>query len=91
MTWAPCPHGVRTRGKKTPLLFLAVIESLPMRLASWIRFETAMTSDDWEGATSLLVSNLHRPDKELLCCKAVWQDSKLPPWKKRRLLLPKKL
>ena len=38
----------------------------PMRLASWIRFETAMTSDDWEGAISLLVSNLHRPDKELL-------------------------
>ena len=38
----------------------------PMRLASWIRFETAMTSDDWEGAISLLVSNLHRPDQELL-------------------------
>ena len=38
----------------------------PMRLASWIRFETAMTSDDWAGAISLLVSNLHRPDKELL-------------------------
>ena len=38
----------------------------PMRLASWIRFETGMTSDDWEGAISLLVSNLHRPDQELL-------------------------
>ena len=38
----------------------------PMRLASWIRFETAMTSNDWAGAISLLVSNLHRPDKELL-------------------------
>ena len=38
----------------------------PMRLASWIRFETATTSDDWEGAISLLVSNLYRPDKELL-------------------------
>ena len=25
-----------------------------------------MTSDDWEGAISLLVSNLHRPDQELL-------------------------
>ena len=37
-----------------------------MRLASWIRFETAMTSDDWEGAISLLVSNLHRADQELL-------------------------
>ena len=37
-----------------------------MRLASWIRFETVMTSDDWEGAISLLVSNLHRPDQELL-------------------------
>ena len=24
----------------------------PMRLASWIRFETVMTSDDWEGAIS---------------------------------------
>ena len=36
-----------------------------MPLASWIRFETATTSDDWEGAISLLVSNLHRPDKEL--------------------------
>ena len=38
----------------------------PMRLASWIRFETVMTSDDWEGAISLLVSNLHRPDQDLL-------------------------
>ena len=38
----------------------------PMRLASWIRFETAMTSEDWEGAISLLVSNLHCPDQELL-------------------------
>ena len=37
-----------------------------MRLASWIRFETAMTSEDWEGAISLLVSNLHCPDQELL-------------------------
>ena len=37
-----------------------------MRLASWIRFETVMTSDDWEEAISLLMSNLHRPDKELL-------------------------
>ena len=37
-----------------------------MRLASWIRFETVMTSDDCEGAISLLVSNLHRPDQELL-------------------------
>ena len=25
-----------------------------------------MTSDDWKGAISLLVSNLHRPDQELL-------------------------
>ena len=25
-----------------------------------------MTSDDWEGAISLLVSNLHRPDQKLL-------------------------
>ena len=32
----------------------------------WIRFETAMTSEDWEGAISLLVSNLHCPDQELL-------------------------
>ena len=38
----------------------------PMRLASWIRFETAMTSEDWGGAISLLVSNLHRSDKDLL-------------------------
>ena len=38
----------------------------PMRLASWICFKTVMTSDDWEGAVSLLVSNLHRPDQELL-------------------------
>ena len=105
MTWAPCPHGVRTRGKKTcatdsarwmgkhkhcywhwlqcqlptgkvslttlKLTHPDVIPrrdriAAPMRLASWIRFETAMTSDDWEGAISLLVSNLHRPDQELL-------------------------
>ena len=29
----------------------------PMRLASWIRFETLMASDDWEGAISMLVRN----------------------------------
>ena len=38
----------------------------PMRLAFWTRFETAMTSEDWEGAISLLVSNLHCPNQELL-------------------------
>ena len=38
----------------------------PMRLASWIRFEAAMTSEDWGGAISLLVSNLHQSDKDLL-------------------------
>ena len=38
----------------------------PMRLASWIRFDTVMTSEDWEGAISLLVANLHRSDKDLL-------------------------
>ena len=38
----------------------------PMRLASWVRFETIMTSEDWEGAISMLVANLHRPDQELL-------------------------
>ena len=37
-----------------------------MRLASWIRFETIMTSEGWEGAISLRVSNLHRSDKDLL-------------------------
>ena len=48
------------------MLFLRDRIAAPMRLASWIRFETVMTSDDWEGAISLLVSNLHRPDQELL-------------------------
>ena len=38
----------------------------PVRLASWFRFETLMTSEDWEGAISMLVSNLHQPDRELL-------------------------
>ena len=38
----------------------------PMRLASRIRFETLMASDDWEGAISMLVSNIHQPDQELL-------------------------
>ena len=37
-----------------------------MRLASWIRFETFMASDDWEGAISMLVPNLHQPDQELV-------------------------
>ena len=47
------------------MLFLAVIESL--RPCVWPPgFETVMTSDDWEGAISLLVSNLHRPDQALL-------------------------
>ena len=36
-----------------------------MRLASWIRFETLMTSEDWH-AIGLLVSNLHRSNKDLL-------------------------
>ena len=35
----------------------------PMRLASWIRFETLMTSEGWEGAISILVSNLHRLER----------------------------
>ena len=26
MTWAPCPHGVRTRGKKGPFHFFEVLE-----------------------------------------------------------------
>ena len=38
----------------------------PMRLASWIRFETLMASKDWGEAIGLLVSNLHKPDDELL-------------------------
>ena len=38
----------------------------PMRLASWIRFETLMASTDWEGAIGMLVSNLHQSDQELL-------------------------
>ena len=58
----------------------------PMRLASWIRFETLMTSDDWEEGISLLVSNLHRPDDELLRLlrMCVLQGNKLPPWRKHR-------
>ena len=32
----------------------------PMWLASWIRFETAMTSEDWEGAISLLVYGIRK-------------------------------
>ena len=48
---------------QTLLLALAPV---PTPHGSWIRFETVMTSDDWEGAISLLVSNLHRPDQELL-------------------------
>ena len=38
----------------------------PMRLASWIRFETLMLREDWAGAISMLVSDIHRPDQELL-------------------------
>ena len=62
----------------------------PMRLASWIRFETAMTSEDWEGAISLLVSNLHRSDKDLLQllqrCVAGQQIVALPLWSGRSTL-----
>ena len=59
----------------------------PMRLASWIRFDTVMTSEDWEGAISLLVANLHRSDKDLLhllqqCvagqCIAYWDVALVP-------------
>ena len=57
----------------------------PMRLASWIRFDTVMTSDDWEGAISLLVANLHRSDKDLLHSSSnASQDNALPLWKKRK-------
>ena len=48
----------------------------PMRLASWIRFETVMTSDDWEGATACWCPTSTDPTKNCLCCCK---------WKKRRL------
>ena len=36
------------------------------RIAAPMRLASIMTSEDWEGAISLLVSNLHRSDKDLL-------------------------
>ena len=52
-----------------------------MRLASWIRFETVMTSDDWKGAISLLV--LHRPDQELLVLpQSCVAGQQITPWEK---------
>lgn len=38
----------------------------PMRLASWIRFETLMLREDWAGAIDMVVANIHRPDPDLL-------------------------
>ena len=38
----------------------------PLRLASWIRFETVMNQKDWLTAIELLVPQIHLPDTELL-------------------------
>ena len=38
----------------------------PMRLASWIRFETVMHRRDWMAAIETLVPNIHKSDDELL-------------------------
>ena len=38
----------------------------PLRLASWIRFETVMNRKDWKAAIDMLVPNIHLPDAELL-------------------------
>ena len=64
----PIPHQTNTDLKLTHPNVIPRRDRIaaPMRLASWIRFETAMTSEDWEGAISLLVSNLHGSDKDLL-------------------------
>ena len=38
----------------------------PLRLASWIRFETVMNQQDWRTAIERLVPQIHLPDPELL-------------------------
>ena len=38
----------------------------PLRLASWIRFETVMNQQDWRAAIEQLVPQIHLPDAELL-------------------------
>ena len=38
----------------------------PLRLASWIRFETVMNQQDWRTAIERLVPQTHLPDPELL-------------------------
>ena len=38
----------------------------PLRLASWIRFETVMNQQDWLTAIELLVPQIHLPDTQLL-------------------------
>ena len=38
----------------------------PLRLASWIRFETVMNQQDWRTAIEQLVPQIHLPDPELL-------------------------
>ena len=45
----------------------------PLRVASWIRFETVMHQQDWIAAIEMLVPNIHLPDEALLrlLCKCV--------------------
>ena len=38
----------------------------PLRLASWIRFETVMDRRDWSTAIEMLVPEIHLPDEALL-------------------------
>ena len=38
----------------------------PLRLASWIRFETVMNQPDWRTAIEQLVPQIHLPDPALL-------------------------
>ena len=37
----------------------------PLRLASWIRFETVMNQQDWRTAIERPVPQIHLPDREL--------------------------
>ena len=58
----------------------------PLRLASWIRFETVMNQQDWRTAIERLVPQIHLPDPELLALlrSCVPENRRSHPWQKHK-------
>ena len=68
---APLPASSRPLSTNRPQIHPDIIPlrdrmAAPLRLASWIRFETVMHRKDWMAAIETLVPNIHQSDEHLL-------------------------